>query len=367
MAELSRSIGVKIRTDAEGDPETIKRTADEIERLGEAAEEAAPKLQKASDATNAFGDTTDLAGNVLPDISASLRDVGKAHEDAAKGAERHIGTVNSLDDLFKSFGGSAGLLVGKLALVWASFREGWQAGEDLRKKLNEVTDGGFDRFIQAAAGYTRGAEALVGANDSAAQSAERLNNMLNVLAKEGMDTTGMSAAAIEIAYEKLGKKMQAESIAFANAQREMAESAEANAERQEAAAAKVADSWQKHLDASAADSARRTEEELAQVAKLQEEQAAAAAAVVEQVTARWAEAFANNPAIAWLENLNAKLQETREKSDAATASVTALVAAADGGSPGFPFKAGTPRYAPEGGFLTPSGGPLGPAGGGGVG
>ena len=375
---IDRTAKLTLRTETEGETGAFDDAAASIERLGEAAEAATPKLEQAGDAVNSFGDKADDLGNVLPDITQSLEDVAAAQDKGAASAEKHVGQIRNLGDVFEGLGGKLGSQLLVLKLVWESLKEGWEAGEKLRAKLNELTDGGFDRFVQKGLGMTAWAELFTGALDDSGEAAERLKNQLNVLAKEGIDTTGMSAEAVQAAFDSLGKKMQAEALEFATAHRTMAEAAEENAERQAAAAKKIADTWQQHLDEAQAFMTKRTEAELAAnaeldalLAKKREERAQAEAAALEAFTAdiarrlaeanaKIAEALGTDPNVAGLQEIGGELDTLTAKAGTAAAALTAVLSGKDlileGNDPG-PFPQGTPRYAPEGGFRSAPGGP----------
>jgi FtsZ-binding cell division protein ZapB len=118
----------------------------------------------------------------------------------------------------------AKVAVGAVA-VKEGFEFGYEAGTKLRNVLNDLTDGGFDRFIQQVTGFRAFADWVTGA-DAASDASQRLEANLKILAAAGFDTVGLSAEQaqrkVEEYYRAKGDAAGAERAAT-EAAREFAE------------------------------------------------------------------------------------------------------------------------------------------------
>ena len=256
MADIQRTIVAKLRLDAEGDAELFGKTAEEIaemqkastaagvaaeglgksfeqgtravesgstrasaavERIGVALANYREQIKRAEEAGATIGDeqiielrrleeeykdATEAVGRLRTAQQQAKRDIDDATEAAGGQAER----ISGLDDIVRKVAED----LGPAAVKWLSWgtaaagalTAGWAAGSKFREKMNELTGGEFDAFIQKWSGATKVTETFSGAIDDAATEAQRLKNELNVLAKNGIDVASLSAEEAHRRYQE---------------------------------------------------------------------------------------------------------------------------------------------------------------------
>lgn len=244
MADIQRTVGVKLVTETEGDAAAFQETAEQVGTLGDAVSETADVLPDISDGlrdatneVNSFGDAVGHTGDVLPDINDSLREFKGTVEESGEATDRKVKRVNELSDILELAGGKTAAMTTKVLALVGALKAGYEAGQLLREGLNWATDGEFDEGVQS---FLSSVLLLDDGMNTAAQAAENYRNNLNILRDNGIDPTKMSAAEAAEAVENLGKSMQAASIAASNAaggfSKFGAEANEAGAKAEEAAA-----------------------------------------------------------------------------------------------------------------------------------
>ncbi|OQC41400.1 MAG: hypothetical protein BWX64_00928 [Acidobacteria bacterium ADurb.Bin051] len=188
-----RQVKATLEVQRTGDQAAFAKTAEEIERVGSAADGAAPKLQE-------FGDSAEQASRKVlahGESFAASADKGNVFSKTIREA------TSSLDGMINA----AGRIAGVVGSMWAAWEVGYSVGTKIRQAFNWLTDGEFDTalqsFIQDLSGLGDGANTV-------AEEVERLTNIVNILQKNGFDTLKMSAAELEAAYEGLiAKKREA--------------------------------------------------------------------------------------------------------------------------------------------------------------
>lgn len=195
----------------------IDRVEGEL-RSAEAALEAYEAQMKAAAA--AGEDLGEEATQRLRELNAEL-DEGKARlaeyqraqAGAGEAAKKTAGDLalpthplRDLDDLLGAGVGKWAKYLTAAGAYVATFAAMYQQGLRLRDLLNEITDGGFDRLVQAGP-LGQLAEYLAGVTDEASQAAERYKNNLQILRAEGIDPTGKSVLEVDQLVQGLGKSM----------------------------------------------------------------------------------------------------------------------------------------------------------------
>ncbi len=188
-----RQVKATLEVQRTGDQAAFTKTAEEIERVGEAASGAAPQIRELGDASEQAERKTLAYGESFAASAEKSSTFGKAVREA----------TSSVDGMFTAVTRIAGVV----GAMWAAWEAGQAVGTKIRQAFNWLTDGEFDnalqRFIQDLSGLGDGANTV-------AQEVERLSNIVNILQKNGFDTLKMSAAELEAAYEGLiAKKREA--------------------------------------------------------------------------------------------------------------------------------------------------------------
>ncbi|MCL4838792.1 MAG: hypothetical protein KJ058_12595 [Thermoanaerobaculia bacterium] len=188
-----RQVKATLEVQRTGDQAAFAKTAEEIERVGSAANGAAPKLQE-------FGDSAEQA-------SRKVLAHGESYAASAEKGNVFTRTVKEATSSLDGMINVAGRIAGVVGAMWAAWEAGVAVGTKVRQAFNWLTDGEFDnalqRFIQDLSGLGDG-------SNTVAQEVERLSNIVNILQKNGFDTLRMSAEELEAAYNGLiSKKREA--------------------------------------------------------------------------------------------------------------------------------------------------------------
>lgn len=288
MADRQRTVAVKVRLEQDGNLEVFRemaKDADFFEESAGRAEKAADKamaqierggtvsiktlanLRLAVDDYREALESAEAAGQEIGDeqvaqlqelegayekAAARAGEFGKAQQDArrslddateaAGGAAPRITGLNDLiGEVTKSLGSGAVKWAGYAAAVAAAAQAGWEAGNKLRDGLNWLTEGEFDEGIQRLITEIGNLdEGLL----TSAERAKQYENQLNILRKNGIDPTGMSAAEVAAEVDKLGLAMQRggmEAAAAAEKYAKWKEGLGLDKEALDAAAAELAD------------------------------------------------------------------------------------------------------------------------------
>jgi len=197
VADETRNLDVGLRITKEGDEGAFKETAAEVRDLEKETSKANPVL--------------DALGGKLAGSKKEAKDAAEGFEQLAKGGGDVVGKLGSVAVVATS--------------VAAAFTVGWEAGTKLRDVLNDITEGGFDEGVQNA--LTKLLRLNAGLDEGPA-AAERYRNALNILAKNGIDATGKSAAEVDEILANLSRTKY-----------DVAKATEAQAEADEKYAAKL--------------------------------------------------------------------------------------------------------------------------------
>jgi hypothetical protein len=128
---------------------------------------------------------------------------------SAAATDRELSSVRSLDDLLKRAAPSWAHYVVNAGSVIAVFGVAYAAGSKLRDVFNDLTDGSFDRFLQKTSPVLIAWNKLVDIwATSGPNAAGRLERQLELLRKNGIDPTGLSAEEVSAKVDELGKALQ---------------------------------------------------------------------------------------------------------------------------------------------------------------
>lgn len=272
---IEKDVRARLEVERTGDTEAIRETAEDVEQLGDSAREGAGDAttfatawKSAADqvadvekrlATNVGGRADSLSrarfeldnyreavrraqaqGQVVdPADLERIRQLERRYDRAAETLGRYRAaqsraredtrrstvaageqaqSIRGLDDLLRVGTGRWGRYVVSAGAVIGVFGSAFAAGTKVRDVLNDLTDGALDRGIQKWAGFTAATERWVGAAGTAANVAGRLAREQELLRKNGIDPTGLSAEEVSRKVTEMGKAMQAGMHAAAAAQ-----------------------------------------------------------------------------------------------------------------------------------------------------
>ncbi|HQN97802.1 MAG TPA: hypothetical protein PLM61_15610, partial [Thermoanaerobaculales bacterium] len=188
-----RQVKATLEVQRTGDQAAFAKTAEEIERVGSAARDATPQIEKLADTTEQAARQTLAHGQSY----AAAADKGKGFFDVT------IDITKALNDKLRMIGN----VVKAVGGMWAAWELGYSVGTKIRQAFNWLTDGEFDTALQAFISDLGG---LGDGANTVAQEVERLSNIVNILQKNGFDTLRMSAEELEAAYNGLiAKKREA--------------------------------------------------------------------------------------------------------------------------------------------------------------
>jgi chromosome segregation ATPase len=128
----------------------------------------------------------DKAEKKVAQYAATKRNVAKDVEAAAAATSLEGRSINSLGDIASVASPKMGQLVGVAQQIVGAFKAGYEAGSILRDLLNDLTDGAFDRQIQAMLHLQSLADKLVDGLHGVGRAEEELANQRNLFEKLGL-------------------------------------------------------------------------------------------------------------------------------------------------------------------------------------
>jgi hypothetical protein len=178
----------------------LKELRDEIERaeaegrdIGEAPRASLERLQKTLEETN----------RKYADFKNAQQDAKDAQKAFRSESDLGRGSINDLGDVLERTSPRMADMVGKGFAIAGAFTAGWAAGGKIRDVLNDLTQGGFDKGIQAIA---TSAINLFSSLDNTGDQSERLRNLTNILVKNGIDPAGLSIDEMAEKVANLGRE-----------------------------------------------------------------------------------------------------------------------------------------------------------------
>lgn len=171
----------------------IRRAEAEGRDIGDAPRESLKRLE----------DGLDSATRKAATFKNAQEDVADAVKATRAQTDLGRGSINDLGDIFERINPKLADFVGKGFAVAGALTAGYAAGTKLREGLNWMTDGGFDRSIQ---GFVTRIFNLEDGLDDAGAAALRLQNNQNILRKNGIDPTGLSAEEAAAKVAELARK-----------------------------------------------------------------------------------------------------------------------------------------------------------------
>ncbi len=171
-----RELAARVRIVREGDAGAVRETAEDLERLGDAATKAEP----------------------------ALGELARAQQDAANAAADQRSQTEALPGTFATLADRITNLAARAEALWNSFRSGWEVGSQLRDVLNELSGGASDALIQKWTGMSAVVSRWVGVESDAARAAGEHQLALATLRSQGIDPTGLSLEEVLATYRKLG-------------------------------------------------------------------------------------------------------------------------------------------------------------------
>ncbi len=172
----------------------VDQASDAGEDLGEAEIQQLAELERRYDAA------IDSVGR----YTAAKRQAARDIEASAAATEGEVKNIRSLQDLITKAVPQWGRYVGAAGAVIGVFTAAYEAGSKLRDVLNEITDGGFDRWVQQSALVVGATEALVGGLDRTTISAQNTARQMEILWRHGINPTGKSAEEVAAMIVALG-------------------------------------------------------------------------------------------------------------------------------------------------------------------
>ncbi len=209
-----RQVRATLEVQRTGDAGAFKDTAAEIEKVGDSAQKAAPQVKGFGDAVDAAGDRASSAEGQLRTVGTAIGEVGQKAGEAERKVLAHgesfaasatkagaFGTIiGSVTGGLAGMAAAAARIVPVLAAVWAAWEGGNAIGRKLKDTLDEYSDG---KFSESMSKMSQAVVDFVLPVETAAEAAERLQNEMNVLAKNGFDVAAMSAEEVSRAYQQL--------------------------------------------------------------------------------------------------------------------------------------------------------------------
>jgi ABC-type transporter Mla subunit MlaD len=137
----------------------------------------------------------------IGEFAAAKREATKDIQVATAAASGEVTQIRSTTDLLSAASPRWGQYAQVVGHVAEAFKVGYEAGNQLRGMLNELTGGEFDRSIQKFFEMEKAADRLVDGFDRAARSAETLANQRRLFEKLGLggfsQDVEQNAAALE--------------------------------------------------------------------------------------------------------------------------------------------------------------------------
>lgn len=282
MADRQRNVEVKVKLSKDGNLEVFRQLADDANDFGKAGVEAGKAIDRLQGQIERNGSASDKsfsrAKQAVSDYRRELEEAAQSgaqigdaeHEklalleeayatatqragefrkeqqqvkreldDATEAAGGQATAVHSLADIVNKFtedlGPGAVKFASWSAAAVGAFTAGYEAGTRLKKGLDWLTDGDFSKTAQFFFSDLGDSIANTGRTMStAAERADLLRNQLHILAKNGIDATGLSADEVQAKVDQLGKAMQKTSLAAQDGAKKVAEFAKSLPNKEEA-------------------------------------------------------------------------------------------------------------------------------------